>query len=216
MKKLANMASTVLMVLALALAVGCSGVEGSGTAGSESRSVGTFTAIEVHGILRLEVLAGRSPALEVSGDDNLLSLVEAKVEGDRLVVRTTEEVRPKLPLVAKVSAEAIRAIAAHGASEVDARDLKGESFELDLHGASDAELGGEVDQLDVRVSGAAKVDAKGLKTGKAVVKVSGAGDVDVAEPDELDVSVSGAGNVTYGGSPKVTKTISGAGSVDKR
>ena len=211
------MAKMLLLAWLLAIAaVGCSGVEGSGTAASDSRSVAAFTEIEIHGVLRLELVAGKSPSLEVSGDDNLVPLVESKVEGSKLVLRTTEDVRPKLPLVAKVTAEEIDAIIAHGASEVDARDLVGKSFEIDLHGASDAKLQGKIDRLAIRVSGAGKVDAKDLAADKAEVRVSGAGDVDVAEPAELDISVSGAGSVSYEGSPKISKSISGAGSVNKR
>jgi hypothetical protein len=208
--------SLLILLLLLAGLAGCSGVEGSGTPATDTRTVSSFSEIEVHGVVRLELVAGKSPTLELTGDDNLLPLVETKVDGARLIVRNTETVRPELPLVVKVTAEDVSKVVAHGAVEVDASGLDNDAFELSLHGAADAKLAGKTKKLSLRVSGAAEIDAKGMSADRAEVNVSGAGDVHVAEPSELDVEISGAGSVSYGGDPKISKSISGAGSLDKR
>src|SRR5262245_4681869 len=78
-------------------------VEGNGKAGSEKRSVPTFSEVDVSGSMRLEVVVGAEPSVELSGDENLLRLIETKVEGNRLSISATEDIDPDLPLVARVT-----------------------------------------------------------------------------------------------------------------
>ncbi len=211
-----TMSLSLLLVLIALSGLACTGVAGSGTAARDTRSVGAFTEVEVHGVIELQLELGPAHGVELSGDDNLLSLVEAVVEGDRLVIRSTRSMRPDLPLVAKVTAPDVSVVRGSGASKLGIAGVDNRELKVELSGAGTAEVAGKTETFSVELSGAGTVDADKLTVQSVEVDVSGAGSVSLAEPEELTVDISGAGTVRYGGSPKITKSISGAGQLDKR
>jgi hypothetical protein len=207
---------TLAFSLAALGAAGCFGKKGSGNAATETRAVGAFSEVEVRGSVTLEVSMGEAHRLELSGDDNLLPLVETTIEGSRLVIRPKQDVNPELPLVARVTTPDLKLVKGSGATEVSVRDVDNQALEVELSGAGKMAVAGKTGELTLRVSGAGSVDAKDAVAEKIAVHVSGAGSVEVGAPKELKVDVSGAGSVSYDGSPTITKHISGSGSVDKR
>src|SRR6516165_12481646 len=86
-------------VAAIILAAGCEGsvqvgsnlkipaIEGSGTAKTETREVGPFSALEVHAAIHATVTPGDKVSVSLEGDDNLLPLVETTVRDGRLVAK---------------------------------------------------------------------------------------------------------------------------------
>jgi len=56
----------------------------------------------------------------------------------------------------------------------------------------------------------------GLATTTSTVRSAGAGTVEVAARDRLDVTVIGSGNVLYTGSPQVQQSILGSGTIQKK
>jgi hypothetical protein len=209
--------SLTILIVAFALTgLACTGVAGSGTAATDKRSVGAFSEVEVQGVIELELTLGAPHSVELSGDDNLLALLETVVEGDRLIIRSTESMRPKLPLIAKVAAPNVSLARGSGATKLRVDGVDNDELKLELSGAGKAQAKGKTKALTIDVSGAGNVDTKALAAASVKVNVSGAGEIDLSEPDELNVDISGAGNVRYGGSPKITKNISGAGGLTKR
>jgi hypothetical protein len=207
----------MVLGLAVSLLLCACGKEGSGRAATDSRSVAAFQNVEVDGAVNLEVTLGAaSHAVEVHGDDNLLSLVETNVVGDRLVIRTRERVDPEVGLTARVSAPDLQEIKASGISKVGVGGVSNEALRLELSGAGDIEAKGKTKKLTLEVSGAGGIDADELQAEKVEIDMSGAGTIDVAEPKELIVRISGAGSVRYGGQPKIQKDISGAGKLVQR
>ncbi len=207
---------TILLVTFALTGLACTGVAGSGTAASDKRSVGAFSKVEVQGLIELELTLGKPHSVELSGDDNLLPLVDVVVEGDRLIIRATKSMRPKLPLVAKVTAPDVSLARGTGATKLRIDGVDNDELRLELSGAGKATLKGKTQALAIDVSGAGDVDAEALSASSVKVNVSGAAQIGLAEPDELNVDISGAGSVRYGGSPKITKNISGAGKLVKR
>ena len=205
----------VLLATALT-APACIGTGGSGKEATENRELEGFSEIEVAGVFKVEAQVGSSTSVEVLADDNLLPLITTKVRGDRLVVEFDGSVRPKVTPTLRVTTPKLSAIESSGASVVDARNLTG-TFSFETSSASKATLVGEVDELELDVSGAAKIDASDLKAKSATVDVSGAAKVDVTVTESLDADVSGAAKVTYGGNPdNVNKDVSGAAKVEPR
>jgi hypothetical protein len=202
-------------LVALAASLGCS-KDGSGNAGVDTRSMGAFDAVELDGEIDLELTLGAAHAVEIHGDDNLLGLVETKLVGERLIVRTTESVDPKVGLSARVSAPDVKEVLLSGVGRGRVTGVDNEELELELSGAGSLSAEGKTKDLRIEVSGAGSIDAQHLAAETAEVEVSGAGNVEVAEPAKLRARVSGAGNVRYGGSPEIEKDVSGAGSVARR
>ncbi len=210
----------VLFFLATLLAsvalFGCTGEPGSGTAAEDTRSVSEFDEVVVSGAVQLELSLGKKPALKLSGDDNLLPLIETKVEGSKLTISSKKSLSPKLPLRIELSAKNVKRVALNGAGKITVEGVDNDALAVELSGAGDVLLKGKTKQLKLSFSGAGKADAKGLAADSVSVSISGAGSVEVGEPKDLDVKISGAGKVRYGGSPKITQKISGTGKLVKR
>ena len=78
-KSFARVARRSLVVSGLALSLagaGChDGKAGSGQPTTETRTLGDFTALELHGTYVVELELGKPTKLGVAGDDNLVPLV---------------------------------------------------------------------------------------------------------------------------------------------
>jgi len=194
----------------------CTGEPGSGTAAEDTRTVSEFDEVVVSGALQLELSLGKKPALKLSGDDNLLPLIETKVEGSKLTVSSKKNLDPKLPLRLELSAKNVKRVALSGAGKINVEGVDNDALAIELSGAGDVLLKGKTKKLKIGFSGAGKADATGLSASSVSVSISGAGKVELGEPKELDVKISGAGKVRYDGNPKISQKISGAGKLVKR
>ena len=67
---------------------------------------------------------------------------------------------------------------------------------IGLSGASNAVLRGTADRLEADLSGASKIEATGLRVGKASVEASGASNAELGRVESLDSETSGASKVT--------------------
>lgn len=192
---------------------GSHGVAGSGKAATETRKVGDFRRLRLAGQGRLEVQIGQLTPLEITGDDNLLPLIETRSSNKQLVIGSKQPFNPKVPLVFKVGVPDLEMIDLTGAGDIKVSGLDNESFEIELKGAGNVELDGRTQRLRVNLAGAGNVLAAGLTAEEANVMVDGAGNADVNATGKLSARVSGVGNVTYAGSPEVSKRVTGLGAV---
>src|SRR4051812_25644578 len=78
------------------------GVDGSGKAISESKTVGSFTKIREDGAANLYVKVGPSTSVKVEGDDNIVPMVKCTVEDGTLVIKTKGNFHPKTKLLVTV------------------------------------------------------------------------------------------------------------------
>ena len=211
------MARASLLLPLLALAAGCSqieGVKGNGTIKSETRAVKAFQRVEAGGAYNLTVEVGKPTRLELRSDENLLPLVVTKVDGDRLTIRTIKNLRPTDGVKVTVATPGLVGLSVGGAVKGTISGVQGQRFALKLSGAGSVDIEGQAGELEVSLSGAGRVRARGLEAKKATVRSSGAGSVQVFASESLDVNVSGVGSVTYFGKPqKVNRSVSGVGSI---
>jgi len=78
-------------------------------------------------------------------------------------------------------------------------------------------MDGQVDNLDIRISGAGNADTQKLKAKNVKVSISGAGNATVYAKESLDGNVSGVGNLTYYGNPEDADTnVSGLGKIKRK
>lgn len=205
------------LLLTLGL-LGCpvQGVKGNGEIKTESREMGTFSAIRAGGAYRLLVDVGGSASLGLRGDSNLLPLIETSVKGETLEIRCTKNLRPTDGITVTVQLPRLVRLAVSGAVSGRVGNVTGERLDVELSGAGALALAGSVAELGLSLSGAGKVRAEELQAEQVRVSSSGAGSVEVRASKTLDVKLSGVGSVTYHGDPKVTKQISGLGSVVKK
>jgi hypothetical protein len=206
-----------LLIVALLL-VGCGveGVPGNGKPKTDARfELRAFNKVKLSGALRAEINVGISQLVEISGDENLVPLIETIVTEDELRIRPTKRIAPKLPLVAKMTTATLTAVDASGSTDIDISDVGGDAFAITGSGSMKLRADGRVHKLSINISGSATVDTKALVAEDVSLHVSGSGDVVVFASGTLDVHISGSGRVRYAGSPRnVQKAISGSGSVE--
>src|SRR5207302_6904248 len=112
-----RMATKVFAPFVCMLAFGCmlgDNVIGSGKKASETRKVDSFTQLELLGIGRIEVTIGNKQPLELSGDDNILPLIETRATAGKLVIDTMRSIRPVQPLIIKATASDLTVITLGG------------------------------------------------------------------------------------------------------
>lgn len=194
------------------------GVQGSGTAKTETRSVSGFKEVKARGAINLDIRVGPEYSLSIEADDNLLEHIQTHVSGDALVIESgNEPINPKTKINVKVTMPELVDLEISGASTGKVAGVKTDKLGLEISGASKLTIDGEVRELNAQASGASGINAENLKTGNADVDSSGASSVTVNATGDLKANASGASSVTYVGDPKsVKQNSSGASSVKKK
>jgi len=88
-------------------------------------------------------------------------------------------------------------------------ELDVEYLYVNVFGASKLELSGNANNANIRVSGAAELNALALQTSDTVIDLSGAGTIRVSCSDNLEINAEGAGTVEYRGSPRLNQKTGG-------
>jgi len=210
--------SLPLLALLFPLAAACDlGEGGSGVLLAENRPVGAFTSFELDGAGTVEITVDPERAdglLRVSGDDNILPLVETKVEDGRLHIRPVRSIRPDLPLRFQAVVSTLEGVILKGAGDIRVEGIDADTFRLDVSGTGSIHLEGRTGNLEAGISGAASLHAAGLHSRSATIRLSGAGKAEVHASQELHAKVSGVGTITCHGKPaQVDQSVSGVGSV---
>jgi Putative auto-transporter adhesin, head GIN domain len=192
-------------------------VKGSGVIKTEKKEVAGFKQIEVSGAIEIEVSAQNDFSVNVETDDNLLEYVKTEVSGETLKIYTEGLSFRKSKIKVFISMPQLTGVDISGASKVIANNIKTNSFNLDVSGASKIELSGEANDLKIESSGASKINAENLKVANANVDVSGASHITVNATEEVKAEASGASKISYIGEPKnLVKDVSGASKVSQK
>lgn len=223
MRHLTAMSSLVLL-LAVSVSLGAlqrdkqkrNQLQGSGVKKTEAREVEKFDELSIEGGMDATVTIGEQQSVTIEGDDNVLPVIETRVEDGKLIVEPTERYNSKTPVKLTITVPQFKAVAINGAGDVDVSGLNGaESFAVAINGSGDVTAKGTANTVSVAVNGAGDVKLQELAAKSGKVAVAGSGDVTINASDELEVAIAGVGDVKYVGSPKVRKVIDGMGSVRK-
>jgi len=210
---------SILVMTLLTLLCGCKmgGIRGSGTRKTEKKELPAFKAIETGGAFDVEVTCQKPQSVEIEADDNLLPLLETDVADGVLHVGMKQNYHAPRLISLRIAVPDLNRITINGAGTVRVAGVKNENFVIHSNGAAKIQANGETKAVEIRNSGAGLIDAHELRSSKADVNLSGAGQAEVYASEQLDVTISGVGRVTYSGQPKViNKNISGIGSVSAR
>ena len=219
--------NAVALTCALALFVsvgpaGCTQIRGSGVKKVETRKVGAFHTVKLSGSASLTLRVDPEEAtgtVEISGDDDIVPKFKSEVTDQVLFLGMEKEFTksPNLPLAVSAVVAELRQVSISGAAEVVATEVTGDVFIIKISGAAKVHATGNVDRVEVKLSGAGDVALEELIAKHATVAVSGAALASVHATESVEASVSGAGRIRYSGKPpKVKKSVSGAGSISAR
>jgi hypothetical protein len=214
-------------------------IPGSGNVLAETRQPGTFRSVTVEYPADVIVRQGGEVSIQIEADDNLLPQLTSEVQSDRLTIKNREakwdaRVNPstmvKITITVNDLAEiefaapvgtlevnewragALRLVLSGGA-QVKVSGIQVDLLEGVLSGVGDMQVSGMANETRLTMSGMGNLNAADLASNKAVVELSGTGDITVRVETELKATVTGAGSVLYYGTPRVEQDVKGLGSV---
>lgn len=193
-------------------------VRGSGNVATEEREVSDFTSVSLQGLGKLVIDQTGSESLSVTADDNFLPYIETEVRGRELIitVQNNTTLTDITDLTFHLTVKAIDNLELTGAGDIEVLHLDNEAWNVNLSGAGNITISGQVDTQTIVISGAGGYNAEALSSQNASVEHSGVGMAVVQVSESLDVNISGLGSVEYIGEPAVTQTITGLETVNQR
>ena len=192
-------------------------VRGSGVAATESRTLPTFSGVELGGSNTVTIVVDGRQSVVVHADDNLLDKVTTTVHDGRLVIGNTPgSFETKAPMYVDVHARSLTALGLSGSGVVSATGVQTDSFALTLDGSGVARVDGTTGRLEVQLRGSGDAQLNGLTARTVHAVVSGSGRILTTVTQRLDAAVPGSGVIVYSGDPaKVTTDVTGSGVVTR-
>jgi Putative auto-transporter adhesin, head GIN domain len=187
-------------------------IRGSGKQATEIRKVGEFRYLNVNAAVEVHYRPSQIASIAVTGDDNLLQLVQLRNKADTLIIDVKNGYNSQQPLVVDVKSPALEGAVINGSGDAFFYDLDEREFSLELNGSSNLLAQGKAKQLSIMVNGSGDVNAKSLESERVGAAVRGSGDISLLANQSLKATISGSGDIYYRGSPAdIEKAISGSG-----
>jgi len=197
--------------------ISSTGVKGSGVAAAQTRALPAFTAVDLAGANNVTVYVGRTQAVTVRGDDNLIPFVTTAVQGGTLAIGQSRSFSTRRPMSVEVAVPALDAVALSGTGVLNVYDVKADHFTVRAPGTGVLTVTGTTKTLDATLSGTGDLRLDALAAHDVTATVSGSGRLQVKAGHRLDATVSGVGSIVYTGSPtKLTKKVTGTGRITEK
>ena len=184
---------------------------------------------------RVTLIQGNKASVTITGDNDALEDVHARLSGDRLEIYNDKHHQHKddvsititLPDLTELDLSGVVDITTpnlvnydnlklevSGVADLDLK-LKSNLLKLEASGVLSGDITGETKDLKIEISGVGKLNASEFKSENCDVEVSGVAKASVYAVEKLDASVSGMGRITYVGRPVVNQSSSGFGSISR-
>lgn len=231
--------ATILFSFPLVLFLfSCSAITAKhGPVKTEQRTLENYTRIHASGAIEIDFTNGAASAATVEAPDDLLLQVVTEVNNGTLEISLNGEVNNlKDAIKVHLTGAALEAAEVSGACSLNMKSpLNGNSFRLalsgasnfrgtvylkelniDLGGASFAEIGGMANEFKAEVSGASTFNGDKFSAVKATVRSNGASNATLHADSMLDAKASGASTISYTGNPpQLIKESHGASDISR-
>jgi hypothetical protein len=177
---------------------------GDGRSKTETRELGAVSMVDATGPVDVDIKIGSTPSLTVSGDANLLALVETDVKDGRLTIKTRQSYSSDEPLRVSLTTPSLTELHNTGSGDITVTGLQGGEMRFDSTGSGDTKLAGTVTSLSVHMVGSGDLNAESLSPAKVDIDVLGSGDAKLGTVtvDRFTAAVKGSGSVTAAGTAK--------------
>jgi hypothetical protein len=191
-------------------------VIGSGNVISETRRVNGFDSIDLQGSGSVHVTFGTDEQVIIKADDNIVPLIETKVTGSKLIIRTKSNtnITTENDIRIDVTMNSLQDVVLSGSGSIDVPDLSAQSVSVSLPGSGMITMTGKADHVDIRLAGSGNIYCDGLQARSVVINLPGSGNITAFASESLDARLMGSGNISYKGNPsQVSKSVTGSGSI---
>ena len=214
-------------------------IQDSGPQVKKEFPVSAFTKILIKGGGVVNLVQGSTHALVVEAPQNILDYLEAKVDGDKLVIdfkdnsiafSTNRNIIFTVTFSnledfvldggAEIKAETLDldkvSFTLNGGAKFDVQKLTANLLNMTINGGAAVNIKGKVTEQNVQISGAGAYLAPELESDLAKVQLDGAGAAEVWVKTSLDARLTGVGKISYWGSPEVKQNITGLGEIEHK
>jgi hypothetical protein len=193
-------------------------IVGSGRLVSQTRTVGTFSGIQVTNFAKVFVTQDEDESLRIESDDNVIDLVMTSVSNGTLVVGLRDGSYNNVTVNVYASMKTIKRLGSAGAADFfSTNSIHADSIVCRIEGAGSITLAGDANYELVEIVGAGDVHNFNLVSSSCYASISGTGNIEVNVSQQLDAVIAGSGVITYAGNPSVVRqTITGVGSLRRK
>ncbi|MCB0738491.1 MAG: DUF2807 domain-containing protein, partial [Bacteroidetes bacterium] len=213
-------------------------IYGNGEYDEIEKSLPEFYEIELNASFDIEIYHDDDHSVEISGDENIVDLITAKVLGDKLILDYNVDcVDPRKDIKVKIYVNELNEIELNGSGNASTRDaintpkltvsINGSGnanlevftndLRVDIDGSGDVDIEGKGSKARYYIDGSGDIDAFDFESDTCVVTIDGSGDVGAWVNDTLTVSVLGSGDLEYIGNPALNiLDDSGSGIIRRR
>ena len=212
-------AAFILATLAVVLLVrgagpSSPGIQGSGIAAAQTRTVAGFSRLDLTGSNNVTVVVGAPQSVVVRADSNLISHVTTQVAGGTLVIGDTGSFTARSPMSVEVSVPSLTTLNLSGDGQISVTGINVPRLAVTVSGSGLLSAAGTATQLDVTLSGDGQAQLFRLPARDVHAVVTGSGLIQVNATTSLDAAVPGTGVIVYSGNPpQVTTSVTGTGAV---
>jgi hypothetical protein len=191
-------------------------VVGSGKLISETRSVSSFSSVELKGSADITITFGSTESVVVAADDNIVPLISTSVLAGRLVIdnkfganyTTHNSVRVSITM------KSLQGITLSGSGNINVTGLNADTLTVNLPGSGNITASGTANKVNVSLDGSGNVYCDQVTAKDATTTLRGSGNVTVYASESLDASIPGSGSIRYSGNPsRMNKSVTGSGSI---
>jgi hypothetical protein len=173
-------------------------VVGSGKVVTQDVDVSNFERVTLEGSGDVYIEQGQTESLSVEADDNIMSLLDIRVEGNELILGIKEgvSVKPSRTIIFTVTVKELSAIAIRGSGDCYVKPLESSTLKVSIPGSGDIEIKSLVaDDLSMAVDGSGNITLESVDVKTVETSIQGSGDIELAgSADTQEVMVSGSGN----------------------
>jgi len=213
-------------------------ITGDGNVVKETRSIGSFSEITTEGVVNVYLSQGSTESVVVEADKNLIAYIITKSDGDKLVIKTRDEleVEKSTKMNVYVTLKNITKLENNNVGKLETvnqlnlntlnidnnsvgstkLDLKCSDLKVDFNSVGNLTLTGEITKVSIDHNGVGNVNAEELSADIVKIDNNGVGNAEVNSNKELYMNLNGIGNISYKGNGVVKEmNISGMGKVKK-
>jgi hypothetical protein len=209
------------------------GVRGKGPNITRTKDISGFSFIKLNCDADIVYTQDNAYFVEITGQENILNILETKVTDSQLKIDFLREVRSHNGLTINIHTPVMTGMSIDGSGNFTAQGtvtadniglyingsgnitlpaLNSNNIDCKIAGSGDVNLkGGTGKSASYNISGSGNIYAIDMPCQDASIRVSGSGNVSVNAANSLKIVVSGSGDVRYKGNPIIDSQIGGSG-----